>query len=102
MIEENAAVKSRNVLTLVLGFAMFGAYGMAAQTAKDAGTLRATLSNGMRVVIIHNSLAPVATVETNFMVGGHETPDGFPGMAHAGEHMAFRGGPGRPPATRAG
>ena len=91
MIEENAAVKSRNVLTLVLGFAMFGAYGMAAQTAKDAGTLRATLSNGMRVVIIHNSLAPVATVETNFMVGGNETPDGFPGMAHAEEHMAFRG-----------
>jgi zinc protease len=45
----------------------------------------------MRVVIIANKLAPVATVEANFVVGGNETPDGFPGMAHAQEHMAFRG-----------
>ena len=27
----------------------------------------------------------------NFLVGGDETPPGFPGMAHAQEHMAFRG-----------
>jgi zinc protease len=45
----------------------------------------------MRVVIIRSSLAPVVTVEANFMVGGDETPPGFPGMAHAQEHMAFRG-----------
>ncbi len=52
---------------------------------------RAKLDNGLRVVVIRNSLAPVATVEMNFMVGGDETPAGFPGMAHAEEHMAFRG-----------
>jgi zinc protease len=52
---------------------------------------RATLANGMQVVIIHNTLAPVATVEANFIVGGEETPAGFPGLAHAQEHMAFRG-----------
>ena len=52
---------------------------------------RATLGNGMRVVIIRDALAPVVTVEANFMVGGDETPTGFPGMAHAEEHMAFRG-----------
>ena len=52
---------------------------------------RATLSNGMRIVIIRDALAPVVTVETNFLVGGNETPAGFPGMAHAEEHMAFRG-----------
>jgi zinc protease len=45
----------------------------------------------MRVVILRNALAPVVTVETNFLVGGDETPAGFPGMAHAQEHMAFRG-----------
>jgi zinc protease len=59
--------------------------------AVDIPPTRATLPNGMRVVIIRNTLAPVATVEANFIVGGNETPDGFPGMAHAQEHMAFRG-----------
>ena len=52
---------------------------------------RDTLANGMRVVIIRNSIAPVVTVQANFLVGGDETPAGFPGMAHAQEHMAFRG-----------
>ena len=52
---------------------------------------RATLKNGMRVVIIQNKLAPVVTVEANYLAGGNETPAGFPGMAHAQEHMAFRG-----------
>jgi len=88
-------VTSKKMLQVMLGFtlglAALGTYGMAAQTAVEAGTLRATLPNGMRVVIIRNSLAPVVTVETNFLVGGDETPEGFPGMAHAEEHMAFRG-----------
>jgi zinc protease len=62
-----------------------------AQTATDAQPVRATLSNGMKVVILRNTLAPVVTVEANVLAGGNETPDGFPGMAHAQEHMAFRG-----------
>jgi len=52
---------------------------------------RATLDNGLRVVIIRDALAPVVTLEQNYLVGGNETPDAFPGMAHAQEHMAFRG-----------
>ena len=52
---------------------------------------RATLENGMRVVVVRDPLAPVVTVEQNYLVGGNETPEGFPGMAHAQEHMAFRG-----------
>jgi zinc protease len=52
---------------------------------------RATLDNGLQVVIVRDPLAPVVTVEQNYLVGGNETPDGFPGMAHAQEHMAFRG-----------
>jgi zinc protease len=58
---------------------------------KDARVTRATLDNGLRVVIIRDPLAPVVTVEENYLVGGDETPAGFPGMAHAQEHMAFRG-----------
>src|SRR5580692_8194943 len=60
--------------------------------AADPGNVtRATLSNGLQVVIVRNALAPVVTVELNFKVGGDETPPGFPGSAHAEEHMAFRG-----------
>jgi len=64
-----------------------------AQTTSPAepDATRATLANGMHVVIVPNKLAPVVTVQANFMVGGNETPDGFPGTAHAQEHMAFRG-----------
>jgi zinc protease len=51
----------------------------------------ATLSNGLRVVIIQDSLAPVVTVEMNVLAGGNESPPEYPGMAHAQEHMAFRG-----------
>jgi zinc protease len=57
----------------------------------EENVTRATLPNGMRVVILRNTLAPVASVEMNFEVGGNETPPGFPGMAHAQEHMMFRG-----------
>src|SRR5579875_3302838 len=62
-----------------------------AQNDAANNVTRATLDNGLRVVIIRDPLAPVATIEDNYLVGGSETPAGFPGMAHAQEHMAFRG-----------
>jgi zinc protease len=66
---------------------------VAAQQPASVGAdvTRATLDNGLRVVIIRDPLAPVVTVEQNYLVGADETPAGFPGMAHAQEHMAFRG-----------
>jgi zinc protease len=53
--------------------------------------VRATLKNGLRIAIVRDPLAPVATLEEKQLTGGEETTAGFPGMVHAQEHMAFRG-----------
>src|SRR5690348_17926376 len=72
------------LLILSLAVSAFAATG-------EVNVTRATLKNGLRVVIVRNTLAPVVTVQENYLVGANETPAGFPGMAHAQEHMSFRG-----------
>ncbi|MFY9728940.1 MAG: pitrilysin family protein [Bryobacteraceae bacterium] len=70
--------------------AMIAGAAPAGKQTRDSA-VRATLENGLRVVIVRDPLAPVVTVEDNYLAGADETPAGFPGMAHAQEHMAFRG-----------
>jgi len=68
-----------------------------AQTAARADSptvARATLPNGLRIIAVRDALAPVVAVEMNYLVGSQDDPPDMPGMAHAQEHMMFRGSAG--------
>ncbi|HYZ16799.1 MAG TPA: insulinase family protein, partial [Candidatus Acidoferrum sp.] len=60
-------------------------------SSSEEGVLKATLRNGLRVVIVRNTLAPVVSTDLTYLVGSRDDPPGMPGMAHAQEHMMFRG-----------
>ena len=77
-------------LAAVLLFAQPQPQAQQKQTG-DVDVTRATLDNGMRVVILRDPLAPVVTIEENYLVGGNETPAGFPGNgSRAGTHGLSR------------
>ena len=83
---------TRTARLFIIAILSIGIFSHSAPAADDI--VRATLKNGLRVVIVKNTLAPVVTTEVNYLVGSNEAPEGFPGMAHAQEHMMFRGSPG--------
>src|SRR5271170_4822351 len=79
---------------LILLFFIFALALVFFFTSGTKDVLRATLTNGLQVIIVRNTLAPVVTTMVNYRVGSDEAPAGFPGTAHATEHMMFRGSPG--------
>lgn len=49
------------------------------------------LKNGLRVIILEDHKAPVATFQIWYRVGSIDEPKGKTGLSHLFEHMAFRG-----------
>ena len=65
--------------------------GVGPSAAQSPKIVQFTLSNGMQVVVIPDTRAPVVTQMLWFKVGSVDDPPGYSGQAHFFEHMMFRG-----------
>jgi zinc protease len=74
---------------LLVGAAALGCAASTAVAGAATDVARATLSNGLRVIVVRDTLAPVATAMLDYQAGSDE--QWIPGLAHATEHMMFRG-----------
>jgi zinc protease len=72
---------------IAVAVAVFACPGSSPAAGVDV--TRATLSNGLQVVVVHNPLAPVVTAMLNYRSGSDDQL--VDGLAHATEHMMFRG-----------
>ncbi len=87
-------VKSAKILAAAVLIAALIGFVNVPLAAAGENVLQRTLDNGLQVVIVPDPLAPVVTQEVTYFAGANQSPPGFPGMAHAQEHMMFRGSPG--------
>lgn len=81
-------MRNRLIFIAAATAALCYSLGAAARSA-PLDVERATLSNGLRVIVVRNTLAPVVSTVLNYEAGSDE--QWIPGLAHATEHMMFRG-----------
>lgn len=85
---------TRITLIATLALMLCTVQGARAQSGPgDAGIFTTTLHNGLRVIVVEDNAAPVVQTSMWYGFGSlNETP-GKTGLAHALEHMMFRGTP---------
>jgi zinc protease len=93
-VKSSKSLLERAGLGVVVLFLAFSGFVSLSPTAAAENVLSKTLDNGLQVVIVRDPLAPVVTQQVTYFAGANQSPPGFPGMAHAQEHMMFRGSPG--------
>ena len=81
----------RFVIAATCALALTATRAQTAAAPPPSDVLKATLGNGLRVVLVRNTLAPVIASDLTYLVGSRDDPSDVPGMAHAQEHMMFRG-----------
>jgi zinc protease len=60
---------------------------------EDSGVREFRLDNGLKVLLVENRVAPVATVLVLYKVGSRNEAVGYTGSTHLLEHMMFKGTP---------
>ena len=81
----------RIVLAALAAFALLGATPSAPVSPGDAGIYQTTLANGLRVIVVEDASVPVVQTGVWYRFGSLFEPSGDFGLAHALEHMMFRG-----------
>lgn len=82
-------MKKRTLVQLLAGASLLLASLAPLPAAAEPQAVRATLPNGLQVVVVRDPLAPAVTTVMNYLAGSDE--EAITGLAHATEHMMFRG-----------
>ena len=75
----------------LVGLGRWSPPGVPPQPTAGPRVTRAVLDNGLRIVVVENHTTPLAEVAMWYRFGAADDPPGKFGLAHALEHMMFRG-----------
>ncbi|MDQ2991679.1 MAG: insulinase family protein, partial [Candidatus Eremiobacteraeota bacterium] len=79
------------ILGLLLAIAPAAATSAQSAPSADASVFTTILKNGLQVIVVEDHAAPVVQVATWYRFGSLQETPGKTGLAHALEHMMFRG-----------
>src|SRR5581483_3492121 len=82
-------MRSRLLMLVVCAALALACRGPASSQASGFEVTRETLPNGLQVVILRDPIAPVVSTMMSYGAGASDEP--VAGLAHAEEHMMFRG-----------